>query len=296
MEPLSPSPSLTKDEVERGLSYVILDGLSTHAFVTLTGGIFLVAFALELGASNIVIGLLAAIPPLAELVQIPAIGLIERIRNRRLISVVASVFSRCVWVLIALIPFLVSPETGIACLVLLLVLYSCISSVKHCSWKSWMRDLIPDEILGMFFSRRLALSFALGAALSLCAGFFLDFWQNGGGRSALTGYSAIFLSGTLIGTAGTWYVVSRRGQYTTNSSRPSASYFSSSNRNTRRRINKSVSTYRMSCLSGCSASSSQKWSITSLGAQCLRAAEWSGTCDFHQPTASAGGPCHASAA
>jgi hypothetical protein len=150
-----------------------------------------------------VIGLLAAIPPLAELVQIPAVGLIEKIRNRRLITIVASVISRGLWIVIALIPFLFSPQTEIYCLVIFLILYSCISSVKHCCWKSWMRDLIPDEILGMFFSRRMALSFTLATVLSLCASFFLDIWQRDGQRTPVYGYSLIFLAGSLIGLAGT---------------------------------------------------------------------------------------------
>lgn len=204
---LPPSPELTPEEVERGLSNILYDGLTTHAFVTLTSGIFLIAFALELGASNIVIGLLAAIPPLAELVQIPAVSLIERIRNRRLVTVISSLASRGIWLLIALIPFLLSPQAGISCLVILLIVYSCISSVKHCGWKSWMRDLIPDQILGLYFSRRMALSFAVAIVLSIIAGWFLDHWQNGGDRAAVTGYSMIFFVGSLIGLAGTWFLV-----------------------------------------------------------------------------------------
>ena len=122
------------------------------------------------------VAVLAAIPPLAELVQIPAVGLIEKVRNRRLVTVITSIASRGLWVLVALIPFLLSPQAGIACLVLLLIVYSCISSVKHCSWKSWMRDLIPEQILGMYFSRRMALSFAVALVLSLGAGYVLDHW------------------------------------------------------------------------------------------------------------------------
>ncbi|HOX36077.1 MAG TPA: MFS transporter, partial [Methanoregulaceae archaeon] len=202
-----PTQQLTPEEVERGLSSILFDGLTTHAFVTLTSGIFLIAFALELGASNIMIGLLAAIPPLAELVQIPAVGIIEKVRNRRLITVVTSLASRGLWLLVALIPFLLSPQAGISCLVILLIVYSVISSVKHCGWKSWMRDLIPDQILGMYFSRRMALSFAVGIVLSLGAGYFLDHWQNGGGGSAVTGYAVIFLIGSLIGIAGTYFLV-----------------------------------------------------------------------------------------
>jgi MFS family permease len=53
---------LTPEEIDSGLRYLIKDGLASQALATLTGGAFLVAFALQLGASNYHIGLLAAIP------------------------------------------------------------------------------------------------------------------------------------------------------------------------------------------------------------------------------------------
>ena len=93
-----PRESLTDEEVQHGLKLVVRDGLATQAMVTLTGGIFLVAFALQLGASNTVIGLLAAIPPLAELLQMPSIYVVDRIRNRRLIVVAASFAARLCWI------------------------------------------------------------------------------------------------------------------------------------------------------------------------------------------------------
>ncbi|MCK4736447.1 MAG: hypothetical protein KAT65_28595 [Methanophagales archaeon] len=72
--------TLTEEEIQKGLRSVIKDGLATQTMVTQTGGVFLVAFALKLGASDTIIGLLAAIPPLAQLIQIPAIYLVEKSR------------------------------------------------------------------------------------------------------------------------------------------------------------------------------------------------------------------------
>jgi len=68
--------TLTEEEVQSGLRAVIRDGLASQAMVTFTGGAFLVAFALKLGAPNLMIGLLAAIPPLMQLVQIASIYLV----------------------------------------------------------------------------------------------------------------------------------------------------------------------------------------------------------------------------
>ncbi len=82
--------TLTEEEVQSGLRTNIKDGMASTSMAKLTGGAFLVALALKLDASNLVIGLLATIPPLAKLLQISSIYLVERIRNRRAISVAAS--------------------------------------------------------------------------------------------------------------------------------------------------------------------------------------------------------------
>ncbi|MHA1596412.1 MAG: hypothetical protein ACTSWV_02080 [Candidatus Asgardarchaeia archaeon] len=97
---------LDEDEVEYALKYVIKDGLATKVMTTLTGGSLLVAFALKLGASNSLVGLLAAISPLSQLIQIPSIYLVEKYKLRKAISFYASLMSRLSWFLISLIPFL----------------------------------------------------------------------------------------------------------------------------------------------------------------------------------------------
>jgi MFS family permease len=169
--------------------------------VTLTGGIFLVAFALQMGATNAEIGLLAAIPPLGALVQLPAVKLIDRVRNRRLICVVTSSSSRFLWVIIALIPFLLA-ENRVPAFIGILALYALISSVGHCSWSSWMRDLVPRDVLGSFFSRRMALSIALGILLALAAGVFIDRW----GSTLSGGYPLVFLAGFAAGLTGVFFL------------------------------------------------------------------------------------------
>ena len=203
---MNPQETISEDDLKRGLSYIIRDGLATQAMVTLTSGIFLVAFGLQLGASNTVIGLLAAIPPLAELIQVPAISVVERVRNRRLVCVGASIIARLFWVVIALIPFLFGPAAAVPVLIISLAMYGSISSFSHCSWNSWMRDLVPQNILGSFFSRRMALSLALGSALSLAAGLLIDIIQKNPEFPAGTAYSIIFLGGFIAGLFGIYYI------------------------------------------------------------------------------------------
>jgi len=198
--------SLTEEEIRYGLRNVIKDGLTSQAMGTLTGGVFLVAFALELGASNMVIGLLAAIPFFAQLIQIPSVYLVERYRIRRTICVYSSALSRLFWLPIALIPFLFSLETGLAVLIVALLLHSALGGVGGCGWNSWMRDLVPHDRLGSFYSKRMSLAAILGSALSLAAGFYLDRWKNIFPENELYGYSILFFFGFLAGMLGVYFI------------------------------------------------------------------------------------------
>jgi len=92
--------TLTEEEIQSGLRAVIKDGMASTSMATLTGGAFLVTFVLKLWASNLMIGLLVALPPVAQLIQIPSNYLVEKIRNRRAISVSASSGTRVLWLFI----------------------------------------------------------------------------------------------------------------------------------------------------------------------------------------------------
>jgi len=71
----------------RGLGLVLLDGMTTQAMMTLARGPLLVTLALAVGVSNLGIGLLAALAPIVQLVQLPAVYLVERVGGRRRIGV-----------------------------------------------------------------------------------------------------------------------------------------------------------------------------------------------------------------
>jgi hypothetical protein len=50
----------------------IYDGMFAHAFATLTGGVFLTGFALYLGMNDFMIGLVASMPFIVTVFQVPA--------------------------------------------------------------------------------------------------------------------------------------------------------------------------------------------------------------------------------
>ncbi|MBC8377866.1 MAG: MFS transporter [Planctomycetes bacterium] len=198
--------SLTDTQLQSALKNIIRDGVASQSMGILTGGAFLVAFAVKLGASNLVIGLLAAIGPLSQLLQLPSIFLVEKVRNRRLITVVASALSRLCWLVIAVSPFLFGPKAGIMILLVLLIAVSAFGAIAGCSWNSWMRDLIPEKIMGSFFSKRMRVSVGVGVGLTILAAVFLDGWKKGFPDHELAGYSILFFMGFLAGLVGLFFL------------------------------------------------------------------------------------------
>lgn len=190
---------LRPDEVEQGLRYVVYDGMASQALASLTGSAFLVALALHLGASNVTIGVLAAIPQLAQPLQLPAIWLVRRMANRRLLSVMASAVGRLGWIVVALIPIVALPGWGLPMLISGLLVASIAAAIANCGWNSWLHDLVPKDSLGHFFGRRLAMATATGAVLSLSAAFFLDYGAPRWLPVPEYGYSVVFGTGFLFG-------------------------------------------------------------------------------------------------
>jgi MFS family permease len=198
--------SLTQDELQKGFKYFVGDGICSQSMVTLTQGAILVGFALKLGASNSVIGLLSAIIALTQLIQIPAIYIVERFRVRRAICVFASASSRTFLLLIASIPFLFSAQFAVAFLLVALLLNTGIGSISSCSWNSWMHDLIPHEQLGSLFSKRIVLATAVSIPLFIASGFIVDYSKALFPTFELTGYSILFISGFAMGIIGLYFL------------------------------------------------------------------------------------------
>lgn len=197
---------VNENQVKSDLSWVIKDGVASQAMGILTGGAFLVAFAVQLGASNFVIGLLAAIGPLAQLIQLPSIFLIEKIRKRRAITIFTAGLSRLCWLFVILIPFLFADKIAVGILLFAIIISSVFGAIAGCSWNSWMRDLIPENILGAFFSKRMTIAAAFGIALSIAAAVYLDVWKKFFSDYQLQGYSLLFLIGLGAGILGIYFI------------------------------------------------------------------------------------------
>ncbi|MEX6689655.1 MFS transporter [Danxiaibacter flavus] len=195
-----PKGILTETDVQKGLRLVISDGLASEAMNALAGGVFLTAVALLLGANNFQIGLLAALPTVTNFFQLISIWLVRRLKNRRLICVVCTVLARVPLIITgACIFYFKGP---ISLVIIFLFFFYLFGSISGLAWNAWMKDLIPQNILGIYFARRTSYMQIANASLSLILALVVDHIKLHFPEYELTAYSAMFVLAGIIGVYG----------------------------------------------------------------------------------------------
>lgn len=200
-----PKETIAPVEVAHGLRMLLYDGAFAQTMTVFTTGAFLISFALELGASNALVGMIAAVTPLSQMFQIPAMFLVEKVRNRKRVVMLTALISRTFWIAIASIPWIVPEPFRLWCLLGFLVMFFGLANIAGCAWNSWMRDFVPITGFGTFFGRRMALATFVGAVLSLAAGFGVDTYRQYY-ENAFGAYTALFLVATLSGYLSVYFV------------------------------------------------------------------------------------------
>ncbi len=194
---------LSETERTRGLRFLFYDGLCGHAMTLLVTGAFLPGMAVALGAGNLAIGLLASLAPISQMLQIPAILLVERIRMRKLLAVSLALAARLMLLFVAAIPFVPFGEHAVLAFFVFMCVFFSLASASGCSFNSWIKDLIPGEVLGAYLARRLSAATALGAALTVGAGFGIDGLTEVL-RAPDKAYGLVFATAGMIGLLGVW--------------------------------------------------------------------------------------------
>ncbi len=188
-----------------------LEGTATMGFFNITGSGVMVAFALALGANNLHIGILAAIPFVMQIAQIPAIWLVEKLRMRKLIVVASWFPSMLFWAPMASIPFFMRVPGNQAILLLLvfMALRGILSAITTAAFAGWQRDLVPQNILGRYYSKRQSYAVASGIVASLGAAMFIDYYLAANpGEGSIFGYTLVILVAlALLGIPGASFMV-----------------------------------------------------------------------------------------
>jgi MFS family permease len=194
---LNPQDTITPQELGSGLRRLVTEAAWSSATGALTSGVILTAFALHLGASNFMIGLLAASPFLSQLFQAPGVVLVERMRARKRIAVLSSVVGRSMLGLLAALAFARGSPALIGVFAAQVVL--CVmGAFGGCAWNAWLRDLVPEDQLGSVFSRRTVYSTVISLVAGMAAAFVLDLTPDSSSVRDVA-FALLYLAGCVSG-------------------------------------------------------------------------------------------------
>lgn len=139
-------------------------------------GAAMTRFAIGLDTPIWAFGLLAMIPPLAGILQLPASLLLERFGRRKAVFLVTMTISRAMWVLIAAIPWLLpgSREIWWPMLMVAVLISWATAHLAVPAWMNWMADIVPTKVRGRYFGKRNRLGQVVGIIATIGIGFLMD--------------------------------------------------------------------------------------------------------------------------
>ncbi len=147
----------------------------SFANLSLLSGMFLIGFALIIGANNFQIGLIMAIPLLVNLIQIISPYIIEKTGTKKYTSLSFLFLGRSLWVIIILAALGVLGGSNLVLLLILVLFFSnAFLAIGNLAVLSWIKELIPAKKLANFFGKRNIYASISGIIIYLAGSYVLD--------------------------------------------------------------------------------------------------------------------------
>ena len=204
---LGPSETVTPEAIERGLRAGHWEAAMSLALFSLIGGAFLTGWALQLGASMTYIGLLNAAGAAALVVQLPGAWISSRWPERKKLWTITQIPGRALWMLIPLLPLVMTTPTHARGWALVLIYLSFVlMNISGPAWSSWLRDFVPEDRMGRHLGTRVATGLVAGGVVGLLGGVLVD-RIKGDTPHMLFIYGTLFGVGALVGLLGVLFAL-----------------------------------------------------------------------------------------
>lgn len=164
-------------DLRSALRQIIVSWLFGAAWMYLVSGAIFTRYAKLLHVSNFGFGILATVPFIGALAQLPASLFLERYGRRKQTFLWCAALHRSLWLVIAALPWLLPPSLQWPALLSVMLLSTVLANISTPAWLAWMAELIPGQIRGRYFSRRIQFGQAVGLVLSFLSGLVLDWPQ-----------------------------------------------------------------------------------------------------------------------
>jgi MFS family permease len=184
------------DSLRRSLYLVILAATFGNASGVITTGAAWTGFLREVvRADDLQLGIISAIPVIANTSQLFMSFLMERRNNRRFMFLFFGILGRSLWIPIGLLPFFIPEAVNYlrpwAVIVLVALIAGGNSAVNLC-FSSLMGDLVPLRIRGRYFSVRYRTFVMAGILAGLAVSWIMD-------STGVLGYTIVLVAAGILG-------------------------------------------------------------------------------------------------
>jgi len=190
--------AITGARLHRAMNLNIVAGSFGTVFISILSLTYITGYALALGASSLQIGLITSVSMVSHIFQLVSVAVVERLGSRKKFWVPAIMVQRAVWVVPAVMPFMLAGNDRAVLVAFFAVVFVSGLLAKACiaPWWSWMGDLIPEGVRGDFFGRRLRWLLLVQLGTFLVVGPFLDAFSE---ERRLVAFAIIFAVAAVFG-------------------------------------------------------------------------------------------------
>ncbi|MBW4491966.1 MAG: MFS transporter [Oscillatoria princeps RMCB-10] len=192
---------ISKAQIRSSLKALTLDSVFASIFTSVTTGVLLSNFLLQLGATSVEIGLVCSIPMLANLLQPVGAIIADKTASRRRYNLLTFGLSRLLWLILVLLT--VFDGTGannhllLQCTLGIILAAQVLLALGSASCLSWMGALVPHRLRGRYFGLRNSASTLTNLLCVPLMGLAVSAQAGGTTHS----YGAVLFLGVLAGLA-----------------------------------------------------------------------------------------------
>lgn len=186
------------EKIRRSILFMMIGNILGGLSGTISGGSPLTGFAAALGANDFIYGVLTAVPIIGTLMQLIAAHMVRRTGKRKKYMLVFGLISRAIWLLIALVPFIVPADPTwlrIWSVIIMIFIINISGSFINVCFTPWFGDLVPIGIRGRWMSYRGRITSILNVLTGIAISWLLD------SMTGFTGYTIAFLMAGVFGVA-----------------------------------------------------------------------------------------------
>lgn len=158
----------------------LIDGVVINAAYVLSTGTLLSGYAIYLGASDFITGLINNSSNFSTILSILSFFIFERLQRKKKTLLIMNFVSRFFISLIIVLPLLSdSPGMAIPVLCILVIFSDVLWGIYRVGWLVWMMDNVAEDYRSSYIYLRTLMIRIVMSAVSLIAGFILDYYDKG---------------------------------------------------------------------------------------------------------------------